>query len=119
MFSLTSSFTYYLYALPTDMRKSFDGLCGLIKSEMHLDPRCGAVFIFISRKRDRIKLLHWERGGLVLYYKRLEEGTFALPRFDPSTNRCKMTLSDLVLMVEGIMVEKYKQRKRYKDKKKG
>ncbi|WP_159634659.1 IS66 family insertion sequence element accessory protein TnpB [Sphingobacterium composti Ten et al. 2007 non Yoo et al. 2007] len=59
-----------------DMRKSFDGLCGLIISVMQRQPTSGEVFVFLNRSRTHIKLLHWEHGGFVLYYKRLESGTF-------------------------------------------
>ena len=65
MFSLTSSHRYYMFSEPTDMRKSFDGLCGLVNSQLQLDPSNGGVFVFINKRRDRIKLLHWEQGGFV------------------------------------------------------
>ena len=70
---------YWLYRKPTDMRKSFDGLCGLVASGMKRDPLSGEVFVFINRRRTHIKLLVWDRSGFVLYYKRLEEGTFEIP----------------------------------------
>jgi hypothetical protein len=62
------------------MRKSFDGLCGLVRNVMGQDPMSGDVFIFIGTRKDAINLLHWEQGGFVLYCKRLEEGTFDLPQ---------------------------------------
>jgi transposase len=113
MFSLSSSLQFYLYARPTDMRKSFDGLSGLVQGQLQRNPMSGEVFIFINRRRDRLKLLHWESGGFVLYYKRLESGTLELPRIADDTASCQMRWSELVMMVEGISIEKTKKRKRY------
>lgn len=95
------------------MRKGFDGLCGLVVKELGHRPVSGEVFIFINRQRDKIKLLHWEPGGFVLYYKRLERGTFELPRVSSESKTCQISWPLLMLMVEGISVEKYKQKKRY------
>src|SRR5690606_22725089 len=76
MFSLGSSHRFYLSEGHCDMRKSFDGLCGLVISVRQRQPTSGEVFVFLNRSRTHIKLLHWEHGGFVLYYKRLEQGTF-------------------------------------------
>lgn len=111
MFSLGSSHNYYLYRGNCDMRKSFDGLCGLVGSELGRVPTSGEVFVFLNRKRSHIKLLHWEYGGFVLYYKRLESGSFPLPKNSLSDNG--INWSDLVLMVEGIQVIKSTKRKRF------
>ena len=70
---------YFFYRPPTDMRKSFDGLCGLIKSGLKKDPLSGDVFVFVNRRRTLMKLILWDRNGFLLCYKRLEEGTFELP----------------------------------------
>ncbi|HUT84168.1 MAG TPA: IS66 family insertion sequence element accessory protein TnpB [Thermodesulfobacteriota bacterium] len=113
MFSLTSSFCYYLYRHATDMRKSFDGLSGLVQSQLHRNPTSGEVFIFINRRRNKVKLLRWEQGGFILYYKRLESGTFELPKFQIDAVSCRMEWTTLMLMVEGISIEKSKKRKRY------
>ena len=71
---------YFLYAHTTDMRKGFRGLSGLVRNELKRDPADGSVYIFINRRRDKIKLLVWDRNGFVLYYKSLESGTFEFPR---------------------------------------
>jgi transposase len=113
MFSLTSSLNYYLYNQATDMRKSFDGLCGLVSGNLKRNPMSGEVFIFINKRRDRIKLLHWEPGGFTLYYKRLESGTIELPRWDLTSAGYQILWSDLMLMVEGISLQKIHRRKRY------
>ena len=109
MFSLGSSHKFYLYDGFCDMRKSFDGLCGLVSSLMQRQPTSGEVFIFLNRSRTHIKLLHWERGGFVLYYKRLEQGTILTPKDAQN----ELNWSDLILMVEGIHVVKSIQKERY------
>ncbi|QCR22611.1 IS66 family insertion sequence element accessory protein TnpB [Pontibacter sp. SGAir0037] len=110
MLSLTSSLRYLLYRGNCDMRKSFDGLCGLVGSELGRSPTSGEVFVFLNRKRTHLKLLHWEHGGFVLYYKRLEQGTFPLPK---NTTTGAISWSELVLMVEGIEVVKSNRRRRF------
>jgi len=115
MFSLGSSHSYYLYIHPTDMRKSFDSLSGLITSQMKSDPFDGRVYIFINRQRNRIKLLHWESGGFTLYYKRLEKGQFDLPEVGGDT--CSIRWSELMLIVEGIGLKNVVRRERFSFKK--
>lgn len=104
MFSLNDSMRYWLWSEPTDMRKSFHTLSGIVNGSMGKDPTNGDVYIFINKTRTRIKLLHWEPGGLVLYSKMLERGTFGTPpqlALDGS-----LAWRDLVLMVEGIIEHK-------------
>lgn len=115
MFSLTSSLSYYLYRGHTDMRRSFDALSGMVRQELRRNPMSGEVFIFISRPRNAVKLLHWEQGGFVLYYKRLERGTFEIPQMDPSDNSCHLKWSQLMMMIEGISMKDIKLRKRFID----
>lgn len=104
MFSLGDSNHYLLFSEPTDMRKSFHTLSGLVTNIMGANPHNGDVFIFINKHRNRIKLLHWEAGGLVIYSKMLERGTFALPDLSSVTSSSYvMQWRDLVLLVEGIM----------------
>ncbi len=95
------------------MRKSFDGLCGLVSSKMNRNPTSGEVFIFIGTRKDAIKLLHWESGGFVLYYKRLEKGTFEINKNTSETNTLPVSWPSLVLLIEGIKVEKYRQKPRF------
>ena len=107
MFSLNSSHQYFLYQGHCDMRKSFDGLCGLVAAELKREATSGEVFVFLNRQRTHIKLLHWEHGGFVLYYKRLEQGSF------PRPSKQQLGWADLVLMIEGIQVQKSRQLRRY------
>jgi transposase len=110
MFSLSNAHRYFLYNGDCDMRKSFNGLCGLVSAELGRDPTSGEVFIFVNRRRTHIKLLHWQPGGLVLYYKRLEAGTFAPPKTTPDG---LISWPQLVLMVEGMVVESLRQKRRF------
>ena len=102
-----------MYREPTDMRKSFDGLSGLVQGEINRNPTSEEEFIFVNRRHNKVKLLRWEQGGFILYYKRLETGTFELPGFKNGDTSCQMSLTTLILMIEGITIEKSKKRKRY------
>lgn len=111
MFALSSFHTYHFYRKSCDMRKSFNGLSGLVKNELNREPTSGDVFVFLNRNRTHLKLLHWERGGFVLYYKRLERGSFTPPVV--KEDQTSFTWPQLVLMIEGITVEKSIQKLRY------
>ena len=79
MLAITTRTEIYLVAGVTDMRKSFNGLAAIVQNHLGADPRSGHVFVFCNRKRDKIKILYWERTGFVLWYKRLEKNRFAWP----------------------------------------
>ncbi len=110
MISFGPSQRYYLYREATDMRKSFDGLCGVVRSGLGRDPLSGDVFVFINRRRTHIKLLVWDRSGFVLYYKRLEAGTFEIPA---SPGQGLLRWDQLVLILEGVSLKSARYRKRY------
>lgn len=95
------------------MRKGFDALCGEVRRGMGRDPVNGEVFIFYNTGRTRLKLLHWERGGFVIYHKRFERGVLTLPRLDAETGGYRVTWRELVLMVEGVSLERIRSRRRY------
>ena len=76
MFGLTAATRIYLYRGVCDMRKSFDGLCGIVRSDLGADPLSGSLFVFVNRRRSMVKLLYWDRDGLALWYKRPERGCF-------------------------------------------
>jgi len=111
MFSLTSSHRYYLYDQPTDMRKSFDGLSGIVQSQLQRNPANGSVYVFINKKRNKIKLLHWESGGFALYYKRLEKGVYEMPRTRDKNHQ--LSWSTLMMIVEGISLDYLRRRPRF------
>ena len=113
MFSLNDSMRYLLYNRPTDMRKSFHTLSGIITDAMGQDPSNGNVYIFINRARDRIKLLHWEPGGMVLYSKLLEAGTLGKPDSANDSEVCtNIEWRELVMIVEVIMEARDSRRTR-------
>lgn len=113
MFSLNSSDRFLLYTKATDMRKGFDSLCGIVRNGLGEDPLSGRVYIFINRRRNSMKLLHWENGGLVLYYKRLEKGTFEFPVAENGTDSITLPWPKLVLLVEGFNVLQHKKHPRF------
>ena len=102
MFCLNDTMRYFLCPGKTDMRKGMNTLCGVVQNQMGYDVCMGDVFIFINRSRTTMKLLHAEDGGLVLYIKRLEQGTFRIPAYDEKRRSYPMDWCDLVMMVEGI-----------------
>ncbi len=113
MFSLGDSEVYYLSRTATDMRKGFDALCGEVRRGMGRAPLSGEVFIFYNANRTRLKLLHWERGGFVIYHKRFERGILTLPRVAAREGGYRVSWRELVLMVEGVELERIRPRKRY------
>ncbi len=114
MIGLTQQHKYYLSKQGTDMRKGFDGLSGIIMSEFNKDPLDGSVYIFINTRRDKMKMLVYEEGGFMLYYKRLESGTFELPVSLNNDQVISINWETLVLMISGIKLEKIVRKKRYK-----
>lgn len=114
MFTLGSNHRFQLYSEPTDMRKSFDSLSGLVQNNLGQSPMNGEVFIFINKTRNKIKLLHWSGSGFVLYYKRLESGTFELPQYDIRAGSYHLNYSQLVMLIDGICIKNIQQKKRYK-----
>lgn len=114
MFTLSSTHKFYLYTDATDMRKSFDGLSGLIEEFRELTTsKVSTVFVFINKRRDKIKLLHWTGGGYVLYYKPLEEGNFELPEYQVSKSMIVLNYTQMVMLIDGISILNIKRRKRY------
>ena len=113
MFSLTSSMRYYLYSYPTDMRRSFYTLSGMVTNLMGRNVQDGDVYIFINRPCTGMKILHMECGGLVIYHMKLESGTFKLPVFDENTNTFQASWHDLMIMVQGASAEGKVNRKRW------
>ncbi len=101
------------------MRKGFDGLSGLVRNELAQDPLSGDVYIFINRRRNRMKLLVWEWGGFLLYYKRLERGRFECPPIAAKAQNTVISWQQLMLIVQGVELGSVKQRKRFSLKKVG
>lgn len=116
MISLPKTMKVYLCVPPTDMRKSFDGLCGLASEVVKADPLSGHLFLFRNRARDRVKLLYWDGDGLAIWYKRLEKGTFQFPtdsRSDTELTSAEISPSDLQLLLDGVDLGSVRRRARY------
>ena len=113
MLSLAPSVRIYLHAKPIDMRKSFDGLFGIIKNEFSMDVRDGGLFLFINLRRNRVKLMYWDTDGLVIWMKRLERGSLQHPQPKVNAKHVVMDSSVLNLLLSGIELSSVKRRKRY------
>lgn len=111
MITLPAAVRVYLYTAPCDMRRGFDSLKMLAEHVVGVDPLAGHLFVFCSRRADRLKILYWDRDGWALWAKRLERGTYAFP-FEPS-GRQQITAGELSVLLEGIDLERAKRRKRY------
>lgn len=102
MISLPSAVRIYLATGPTDMRKGHDGLAALVQQQMGQDVFNGHLYVFVSRRGNRIKILTWDRGGFVLWYKRLERGRFRLPQVSLRDKVLQLESSELSMLVGGI-----------------
>jgi transposase len=112
MFGLSAAVHVYIATRPADMRKSFDGLAALVSGSLALDPLSGHLFVFINKRRDRIKILYWDRDGLAVWAKRLERGTFRLPV--AGADRVEMTTAELAALLAGIDLNTARRRIRYR-----
>lgn len=115
MISLSFAPAIFLYSHPTDMRKNFDGLSGMVTTELGKDPLRDGAFVFVNRRRDRMKILVWDRHGFWLLYKRLESGRFQLPpaETDRAPESLALAWEQLLMIIEGIDLAHVKRRKRY------
>ena len=113
MLAVTSTTRVYLYVNDVDMRRSFDGLMAIVQSEFAKDIRLGDYFMFVNKRRDRVKILWWDRDGLAIFMKRLESGTVQKPRVDANTKSMVIDHAQLSMLLTGIDVTNIKRRKRY------
>jgi transposase len=114
MIHLPASVRVYLATAPCDMRRGFDGLHALVNAVLELDAFAGHLFVFANRRRDRIKILYWDRDGFAVWAKRLEEGTFAMPFSESGEVRREITAQELGALLSGIDLSQAKRRKRYR-----
>ena len=96
------------------MRKGFDTLAALVREELRCDPLSGHLFLFVGRRRDRIKILYWDKDGYALWYKRLEKGTFRMPVAKNESASIELKASELAMLLEGIDLRSIKRRKRFR-----
>ncbi len=102
MLTIPRSVRILIGSTPIDMRKSIDGLMGIVQGALRENPYSGHLFVFVSRRCDRVKILTWDKGGFVLVYKRLERGRFKLPHMDPSTMAVEIDATQLAMLLDGI-----------------
>lgn len=113
MFANSYPGTVFLYRYPTDMRKSFNGLCGIVINELGRDPVRDGMFAFVNKRRDMIKLLLWDRHGFWIFFKRLEKGRFQLVHKALDEQVSTITSHELVMIIEGVDLSSIKRLKRF------
>lgn len=119
MLSLPVSVKIFVYTGVTDMRRSFDRLAQMVEEHLGQSPESGHLFLFFNRRRDCVKILMWEGDGLVIWYKRLEAGTFAVPSAaalhpgDSASSSVEIRGSDLSLILGGVDPARVPRRKRF------
>jgi len=117
MLNLTPGIKIYVYTPATDMRKGFNGLSGIVRSEFGTDPTNGSLFVFINRRRDRMKILHFDGGGFWLYYRLLEAGTFEGLTSSDESCQLQIDATQLSMLLSGVsLVTSHHRRKRFPDK---
>lgn len=111
MIMLPSAVRIFLCARLVDLRKSVDGLIGLVQDCFRQDPLSGHLFLFLNRRRDRIKILYFDRDGLAIWYKRLEAGSFQMPQ--AAQDGVELQPAQLAMLLSGIDLRSARQRKRF------
>jgi transposase len=104
MLTLAAGVKVFLASEPVDLRRGHDGLCSLVKNGLALDPFAGHLFVFVGRRGDRIKVLFWDRGGFVVYYKRLARGRFRMPHVPAGADRIVLDGTELAMLLGGFDV---------------
>ena len=113
----SSGIRIWLATEPADMRCGFDRLAELAQAVTDRNPMDGNLFLFRGRGGDRLKILYWDKDGFALWYKRLEEGTFKLPRIEPGQSSIELRASELAMMLDGIDLRSIRRVKRFSRKK--
>ena len=111
MLSIPPNLRIFMYTPPADLRKGFNGLSGLVRSAFGADPLDGSLFLFVNRRRDRLKILHFDGSGYWLYYKLLEAGTFEV--IASKGNCAQLDATQLAMLLGGVSLVAAKRRKRY------
>lgn len=114
MLSLSLPVRIFLCVLPTDMRRGFDGLMRMAEEHLLQNVLDGGLFVFVNRRRDRVKLLYWDGDGLCLWHKRLEAGTVELPAAPQNATHVTLSATELALLLGGIELASAKRRKRFR-----
>jgi transposase len=105
--------TVYISKEKVDMRKSINGLAAIVQESFKLDAFTGALFVFMNGNKTRLKILHWDKDGFALYYKRREKGRFYWPTFDETAGAATISRADLERLLDGLVMESFVPQKRY------
>jgi transposase len=114
MIGFGSATRVYLAAGATDMRKGFDGLYGMARDRLGIDPLSGHLFVFCNSRRNRLKVLYWDGSGLWICSKRLEKGRFSWPAQGDDQGRVRMSSEELTLLVGGIELSRSRKKEWYR-----
>lgn len=114
MISLPPAVKIFLATQPADMRRSFDGLAAMVEHVLQQDPLSGHLFVFRNRRGDRVKLLYWDRDGLCIWYKRLEEGTFRFPAPREGETSVTVSAAEWAMLLDGVDFTNVRRGKRYR-----
>ncbi len=113
MLSIAAGTRIFVAAGATDMRKGFNGLQGIITGMLEQDPLSGHLFLFVNRRRDKLKILYWDGDGLAIWYRRLEQGTFQMPTITNDHKSAEIRSEELTMLLRGIDLNSAKRRKRF------
>jgi transposase len=113
MLTLPPSVHIYIATDVVDLRRGHDGLFAIVRNQWRIDPFAGHLFVFVGRRGNRIKILFWDRGGFVIYYKRLERGRFRLPRIREGASRITLDATQLGMLLDGIDLDHVRRAKHW------
>ena len=113
MLSFPPGLQVFMAVEPIDMRKSFDGLSAAVQAVFDRKVLDGHLFLFLNRRRDLLKCLWWDRDGLAIFAKRLELGSYEVPRHEPQTKQLRLDATQLALLLSGVQLASVKRRRRY------
>lgn len=116
MLTIPTNTRISLCTSPVDMRKSFNGLIGVVRTKLGDDPQTGHLFVFLNKSNTRAKILYWDGDGFAIWYKRLEQGTFRFPSNETDSRSVRVTRAGLSMILEGLDPAKTSQRKRFSQK---
>jgi len=114
MLSFPGKTRVYLCTAAVDLRKGFDGLSGLVETVFEQDVLDGHLFLFVNKRRDRLKALWWDQDGLAIFYKRLERGTFEAPRVAGDAPHLELDATQLAMLLGGVSLAGARRRKRFR-----
>lgn len=113
MLSISASTRIFVAAGATDMRKGFDGLQGIVTGVLEQDPLSGHLFLFVNRRGDKLKILYWDGDGFAIWYRRLEQGTFQLPKIRDNQKSVEIRSDELTMLLRGVDLQSVRRRKRF------